>query len=443
MRRYSNLISILVMVLVIGVMGGISSQTVHAQSNVAWTALFFPSTDFTGTSQLVSYPAGLSVNWGLNAPTDPTTAFPVAGIPVDNFSVRFSANAVIPAGTYDFTVIADGGVRLAVNNAVIIDALGNTGATTQTGTATITGGMSLLVLEYVEFTGTALVQITWQPSITVPSAQATAIPMNIANADVGGVTGLALRSGPYLGASLVAVLRPGITYTVTAQNNAEGAVTWYRVTTNPNGQTGWASGRFLNVDFMSNTTFSCNVTSDVALSIAQQFNPALFDGNTALQCINSVTTATGNFSASDELTAQEIVNISVSCSSVLVNPAPEAILSFVDTVRSTLTASDSCTENSMPTISVPEESSLFETLDALPDTGAFAYPRSVMNIRIRPSTRVSIVGQIPWGAPAQLLARTVQAGDDHWYLIRYNGIVGWIDASFVNVQGNMADVPIY
>lgn len=442
MWRYVNRISFLVMLILLGVVGSFSIQPAHAQSDVAWTALFFPSTDFTGTTQLVSYPAGVSVNWGLNPPTDPTTGFAVVGIPADNFSVRFSANATIPAGIYDFTVVADGGVRLSVNNTVIIDALANNGATTQTGTATITGGMSLLVLEYVEFTGIALVQITWRASADA-MPDATPVPTNIANADVFGVDGLALRSGPYLGASLVAVLRPGITYTVTARNNAEGTYPWYRVTTNPSGQMGWASGRFLNVDFMPNSSFTCSVTPDVALSIAQQFNPALLDTNVALQCINTVVSATSNFSDTDELTAQDIVNISINCSGVLVNPAPDAVISFVDTVRSTLTSGEACTENSVPTISVPELSSVFETLGGLPDTGVVAYPRSIMNIRVRPSTRVATVGQIPWGAEAQLLARTVQAGDDHWYLIRYDGIVGWVDASFVNVQGNMADVPIY
>ena len=443
MWRYANRISLLVMLILIGAIGGFSSEPAHAQSDVAWTALFFPSTDFTGTSQLVSYPAGVSVNWGNGSPTDPNTGFGIVGIPPDNFSVRFSSNANIPAGTYDFTVVADGGVRLSVNNTVIIDDIANTGATTQTGTATITGGMTLLVLEFVEYAGTALVQITWQASIDTTASTATPVPTNIANADVAGVDGLALRSGPYLGASLVAVLRPGITYTVTAQNNAEGTYPWYRVTTNPNGQMGWASGRFLNVDFMPNSSFNCTVTPEVALTIAQQFNPALVDTNVALQCINTVVASTSNFSDTDELTAQEIVTISTNCSGVLVNPAPEAITSFVETVRSSLTSSDSCTSNSVPTISVPEVSSVFETLGALPDTGAFAYPRSIMNIRVRPSTRTATLGQIPWGAEAQLLARTVQAGDDHWYLIRYGDIVGWIDASFVNVQGNMADVPIY
>ncbi|GAB5491783.1 MAG: hypothetical protein Phog2KO_19980 [Phototrophicaceae bacterium] len=430
------------MLILITMIGGFSSQPSQAQSDVAWTGLFFPSTDFTGTSQLVSYPAGLSVSWGLGAPTDPATSFTLVGIPADNFSARFSANANIPAGTYDFIVVADGGVRLTANNNVIIDALGNAGATTQTGTFTVTGGMTLLILDYVEFVGAALVQITWQAS-GLPEAEATTIPTNITEGEVFSVDGLALRSGPYLGASLVAVLRPGIRYTVTAQSNAEGAVTWYRVVLDPAGQTGWASGRFLNVDLRPNSSYTCSVSPELALSVAQQLNSTLNDANAALQCANSVISATDGFSQTDELTAQDIVDVGGSCVPVLGNSTVDAIVSLVDVVELGILASDACTENSTPTIFLPEESTVFETLASLPDTEAFAYPRAILNIRVRPSTRVATLGQIPWGAEAQLLARTVQAGDDHWYLIRYNGIVGWIDASFANVNGNMATVPIY
>lgn len=61
------------------------------------------------------------------------------------------------------------------------------------------------------------------------------------------VKGLAVRSGPYLGATLVGVVRPGNAITVQARSTDEGGeYTWYLVSVE--GATGWASGRYLQFE---------------------------------------------------------------------------------------------------------------------------------------------------------------------------------------------------
>jgi hypothetical protein len=68
---------------------------------------------------------------------------------------------------------------------------------------------------------------------------------------VNTIRAAAVRTGPYLGASLITIVRSGATVTLTARSNAEGAITWY-YTTFPNGQAGWISGRLLTLNFDPN-----------------------------------------------------------------------------------------------------------------------------------------------------------------------------------------------
>ncbi|MGJ3238139.1 MAG: SH3 domain-containing protein [Anaerolineae bacterium] len=442
MRRFLPIILIFMMLSLSSIWAHIPNA--EAQNNEPWAALFYPTTTFDSPTFLITYETpGLALNWGAGAPTDPVDGLPLPGIPANNFAVRFASTALFNTGFYEFTVIADGGVRLIVNNETLIDDIGNTGLTTFTVSTFISSGARTIILDYVEYTGNAVIELDWE-DITDETDGAGNRPEddapNVVTAEVEGVNGLALRTGPYLGASLVAVLRPGRTYTVVAQNNTEGAFTWYRLITNEAGQTGWASGRYLDVNFRNLTTYSCTVTPELALSVAGR----IVDPTQQIVCTNAVLGALNSVGIDGVIPSASIENVEQACLTLFEPNAPvSTVTSFINNTRPIFDGSDQCTVNNTPGLSVPEETSVFETLITLPDTGVTISPRSVLNIRVRPGTRVAVAGQIPWGAEAQLLARTVEAGDDHWYLVRYAGIVGWVDASFVNVRGNIADVPIY
>lgn len=81
------------------------------------------------------------------------------------------------------------------------------------------------------------------PILGTPTPAPTAVPQTIAT--VFFVRGLAVRTGPYLGASMLAIARPNVEYPVLARNDDEGEYTWYLISIN--GLQGWASGRYLNV----------------------------------------------------------------------------------------------------------------------------------------------------------------------------------------------------
>ena len=244
MKRYFNPLFLFSILLCVGAFILAPVNTVEAQAGVAWTGLFFPTTNFTGSSQVVTYPSGLSQNWGTGTPTNPNTGTALTGIPNDNFSARFSANTTIQTGIYEFIVVVDGGARLTINGEVLIDDLANTGQKQYSVIVTVTTGAYLIILDYVEFTGNALVQLSWVTSDGT-SSTGDQTP-SAAVGEVVYVRGLSVRSGPFLGATLLGVARPSNAYPVIARNTQEGLFTWYLIQYDVDTQ-GWVSGRYFAI----------------------------------------------------------------------------------------------------------------------------------------------------------------------------------------------------
>ncbi len=218
---------------------------VYADFGTNWQATFFNSTDLSGspTATLTGI-NGVNFTWGTSAPVVNGAAVP--GIGVDNFSVRFTSTQNLTPGVYNFVVASDDGVRVFINGALVLDKFTPRSLTTDSFTANVTSTPVNFTIEYFEGLDQAVIQFQWfpqgagTPAVTTTPV-ATSVPLT---ASVVSVRGLSLRSGPYLGASLIGVLRPGTPYTPLARNTDEGgAFTWYLINTGT--QTGWASGRYL------------------------------------------------------------------------------------------------------------------------------------------------------------------------------------------------------
>jgi uncharacterized protein YraI len=256
-------------------------------------------------------------------------------------------------GTYEFVVASDDGVRVFIDNNLVLDRFIGRVLTTDRFQLTLTAGTHAIRIEYFDGIDQAALQFQWfqiagLPTPTVPGGvlvpgAPTAVPACTGVcATVTGVRGLSLRTGPYLGASFITVLPQNGTYQVLGRNRDEGIYNWYRLQVGE--RQGWSSGRYLTLNVDINT--------------------------------------------------------------------------------------------------VPQIGSSFDNIDGSSEVNVLAHPRAVMNIRRRPSIRTQRLGSIPWGAPAQVIGRTIQAGTAKWYQIRYNGIVGWIDARWVSVSGEINAVPI-
>lgn len=133
--------------------------------------------------------------------------------------------------------IADGG---APQNITIVctASIGGAFVTAVVVTHNAPGGSATYTINCtVGVTAPATAAPTAIPATPTPAAPSTTSVSN-------EVKGLAVRTGPYLGATLIGVARPGNTISVQARSTDEGGeFTWYLVTVE--GVTGWASGRYL------------------------------------------------------------------------------------------------------------------------------------------------------------------------------------------------------
>jgi ELWxxDGT repeat protein len=122
-----------------------------------------------GAARLQRIDPQVDFNWG--------TGSPAANLPADNFSVRWTGEVEAPAtATYTFHVRSDDGVRLWIDDRLVIDDWGPHPARNAHGTIALAGGHRYrLRLEYRALAGNALVRLLWSrpgmPRQVVPSVR--------------------------------------------------------------------------------------------------------------------------------------------------------------------------------------------------------------------------------------------------------------------------------
>ncbi|HZT92261.1 MAG TPA: PA14 domain-containing protein, partial [Gaiellaceae bacterium] len=118
-------------------------------------ARYYPVSDLSGYPAAVQTDANIdSSNWGGTAP-------PALGGQTTNFSIRWSGAISVSAGSYVFATVADGGTRVFVDGAEVVNDW--TGQTTSApycaAPINLTGGRHQIVVDYHETTGTASVKL--------------------------------------------------------------------------------------------------------------------------------------------------------------------------------------------------------------------------------------------------------------------------------------------
>lgn len=234
-------------------MGLVSLSLVPSQAQEVgtnWTAQFYNNTTFSGSPQGAFYANGLNFNWGAGPPLQSDNVTPVPGINADNFSARFTSQQnIVTPGVYRFTVRAKDGVRVTINGQVYLDQINRQVPAGQfvedVFNANLNAGANTMLVEYTHFVDNAILQVQWGLTTNVGTGVATPTEEPPATGSVAYVKGLSVRTGPYLGASLITVARPDNRYAVIAQNFDEGLFPWYKIQINDS--IGWASGRYLQV----------------------------------------------------------------------------------------------------------------------------------------------------------------------------------------------------
>lgn len=162
-----------------------------------WEGRYYNNTDFSGAPvQTVCSPV-IDFNWGIGSPA--------GGVNADSFSVRWTSTQVFQAaGTYQFTVTGEDGIRFYVNGNPLINSMENAPASrslTATYNVPSAGTVVFLTLEMNNYDGNAQIKLDWSlasggtaPATTTTSAVTTGggLPWNVEYFNNGSWTGPAV-----------------------------------------------------------------------------------------------------------------------------------------------------------------------------------------------------------------------------------------------------------
>jgi uncharacterized protein YraI len=202
-----------------------------------WRGEYFNNRYLNGTPSVVRDDGQINFNW--------SNGSPVAGVlGSDNFSARWTRNVQFNAGRYRFSASGDDGLRLWVNNQLIIDKWFDHNYETYSADIDLPSGAIPIRLEYYENNGAAAVALNWvQVSVSNPVTPPPS--SSVAVATVSNTYNLNVRSGPGTGNSIIAVVNLGNNVELLGRNLT---ANWLKIRL-ANGTQGWASASFLATSY--------------------------------------------------------------------------------------------------------------------------------------------------------------------------------------------------
>ncbi len=149
------------------------TQPAAAQVNTTWNGSYYNNPGLQNGVALSRNDPAIAFNWGAGAPGPNVNA--------DNFSVRWGTDVFLNAGTYRFSALADDAVRVIVD--FQINPLIDTWPAPQVGQVitrdiTLDAGVHHVQVDYREFTGDAYVFVSFVNVNTSPSGPSFPPPQN-------------------------------------------------------------------------------------------------------------------------------------------------------------------------------------------------------------------------------------------------------------------------
>ncbi len=117
-----------------------------------WQGEYFAGRGLDEDAAVVRSDEAINFNWGWDAPAP--------GLPTNNFSVRWTGDFTFEEGRYRFTTYSDDGVRLYLDDRLLIDSWRPMRGT-RVATADVTGGRHIVRVEYFEGSQAALARAYW------------------------------------------------------------------------------------------------------------------------------------------------------------------------------------------------------------------------------------------------------------------------------------------
>jgi hypothetical protein len=134
-----------------------TTVVVTACGTGAFLASYYDNQTLSGTPATSRCEAGIDYDWGRGAPLD--------GVSRDRFSVNWTGRLRFDPGAYVFSMTGDDGVRLWVDNDLVIDAWRPQGATTYRARIAL-DGVHEIRMHYYEQGGDAVARLRWQESVS-------------------------------------------------------------------------------------------------------------------------------------------------------------------------------------------------------------------------------------------------------------------------------------
>lgn len=137
-----------------------------------WIGRYYNSINRDGPIALKRDDPDINFDWGLGSPAPEVSP--------DFFSVSWQRRLNLPGGTYVLRFDLTDGVRLFVNNQLVIDSYTVQGARTLSATLTLPAGPNFFEVQYAHYTGPARIRFTLQllPPTPTPTPTITPTPTN-------------------------------------------------------------------------------------------------------------------------------------------------------------------------------------------------------------------------------------------------------------------------
>jgi Flp pilus assembly pilin Flp len=146
----------------------VSEDTVTITINPCGTgeflAEYFNNRNLSGEPVLTRCEQSIDYNWARNSPGN--------GVNKDNFSIRWTGDFQFEEKKYAFTTTSDDGVRVWVDDALLVDAWKPQSATTYRAPQRLTAGVHTVKMEYYERGGYAVAKLGWSEMVeSCPTGQ--------------------------------------------------------------------------------------------------------------------------------------------------------------------------------------------------------------------------------------------------------------------------------
>ena len=141
-----------------------TSMAPVAAADSTWRARYYNNRDLDGDPVLKRDEEAIDHDWGDDSPS--------SRVNDDDFSARWTRVIYLNAGAYRFSATMDDGMRVWIDEALVIDSWSDSQVHTQVADLVMTGGEHEIKVEYYEAGGKAVAKFSWMPIAGLPAPSA-------------------------------------------------------------------------------------------------------------------------------------------------------------------------------------------------------------------------------------------------------------------------------